>query len=244
MSTHPPLANSAAAAIPNPQPSTASTLPCTGGSPTCLLQDDYLNCFKIKVSKKQFFEVHVNAKFDESHLAACFLSVAKDKNLRSATFEWLNDKKLLVKCPDTVRLNSLINALRTNEARAIVTVKEVKEYTSSDADYLREFNTEIPAVRYYYLHVNNPFDEGLLATCFKDVSDNETLRSAKFEWLDTEKLLVKCSGTVRRNALVKALRTDEARAIASVYSIQDAGLDNRQASKEYRAAAGRVLTPE
>eukprot|EP00961_Rhodomonas_salina_P029146 393094-Rhodomonas_salina.1 len=97
---------------------------------------------------------------------------------------------------------------------------------------------------FFELHVNSKFDESLLAACFVSVGTDKNLRSAQLEWLDDEKLLVKCDKSIRQNTLVKALQTPEARSIVTVHNIIAADWDNRQGFKEYREAGGRVITPE
>eukprot|EP00961_Rhodomonas_salina_P130888 1762008-Rhodomonas_salina.1 len=69
--------------------------------------------------RKQFYELCTATKFDETLLLECFVSVATDKNLCFAQFEWLDDERLLVKCSHSIRQNTLVKALQTPEASSI-----------------------------------------------------------------------------------------------------------------------------
>jgi hypothetical protein len=61
--------------------------------------------------EKRFFELHVNARFDERVLAECLWDVATDKKLRTAKLEWINDERLLISCAESVRLNTQQNMI-------------------------------------------------------------------------------------------------------------------------------------
>ena len=68
------------------------------------------------------FRVHVKQQINERLLGYFFSTCTANKNLQNAGLAWFTDKVLLIRCTDTIWLNTLCKALNEEGARSLIHV--------------------------------------------------------------------------------------------------------------------------